>query len=211
VNNPQFIYNRKSIRIKNYCYKKRGYYFITINTKNNIHLFGKINHGTIILNCYGQIVKNEWNKTGKIRPNIILDAFVIMPNHIHAIIYCRGTAYCAQCTNHTQHTNGTHHTNNTQHTQQSHRTNDKIKNENENLCGSPKPEKFGKPVPGSIPTIIRSFKSAITRGINIKTKTPGKIIWQRNYYEHIIRSKKELNIIRKYIINNPKKWKSKKY
>ncbi len=207
MNNPQFVYNRKSIRIKNYCYKKQGYYFITIKTKNNNHLFGKINHEKMILNCYGQIVKNEWIKTEKIRPNILLDAFVIMPNHIHAIIYRRGKACRAQCTNCTNDTHNTQHVMGANHAQ---RTQNKIKNKNENLCGSPKPEKFGKPIAGSIPTTIRSFKSAITRVINIKTNTPGRIIWQRNYYEHIIRSKNELNVIRKYIINNPKKWKSKK-
>jgi len=72
-------------------------------------------------------------------------------------------------------------------------------------------EQFGKPVPNSIPTIIRSYKSAVTRHINISRQTPGVPVWQRNYYEHIIRDEPELNRVRKYIIENPLKWLDNKY
>jgi putative transposase len=71
---------------------------------------------------------------------------------------------------------------------------------------APTVEQFGKPVPGSIPTIIRSFKSAVTKRINELRKSPGAKIWQRNYYEHIIRDENELNRMREYITNNPLKW-----
>jgi hypothetical protein len=67
-------------------------------------------------------------------------------------------------------------------------------------------EQFGKPVSGSIPTIIRAFKSAVTKRINEMRKTPGVKIWQRNYYEHVIRNDNELNRIREYITNNPAQW-----
>jgi len=73
-------------------------------------------------------------------------------------------------------------------------------------CRAPTTEKFGTPVTQSIPTIIRSFKSAVTKQINIINHTPGQSIWQRNYFEHIIRDERELNRIRRYIINNPAKW-----
>jgi len=71
---------------------------------------------------------------------------------------------------------------------------------------APTVEQFGKPVPNSIPTIIRSFKSAVTKRINKLRNSPGAKIWQRNYYEHIIRNEDELNRIREYITNNPLKW-----
>ncbi len=67
-------------------------------------------------------------------------------------------------------------------------------------------EHFGRPVAGSIPTIMRSFKSAATRRINEMRSTPGTKLWQRNYYEHIIRNEDELKRIREYIINNPIQW-----
>ncbi len=66
--------------------------------------------------------------------------------------------------------------------------------------------RFGKPIPGSLPTIIGSFKAAVTKQINQLHNTPRAKLWQPNYYEHIIRNKRELNIIRRYIINNPIKW-----
>lgn len=60
--------------------------------------------------------------------------------------------------------------------------------------------------PKSLGAIVGSFKSATTKNINQIRKTPGILLWQRNYYEHIIRNKGELNKIREYIINNPLKW-----
>ncbi|MEI6091969.1 MAG: transposase [bacterium] len=67
-------------------------------------------------------------------------------------------------------------------------------------------ESFGKPITGSIPTIIRSLKSAATKRINELRHTPGYSIWQPNFYEHIIRNEKELYELRKYIENNPLKF-----
>jgi putative transposase len=71
---------------------------------------------------------------------------------------------------------------------------------------APTVERFGKPIRNSIPTIVRSLKSAITRQINILRHISNHSIWQRNYYEHIVRNEGELNKIRCYIINNPPKW-----
>jgi REP element-mobilizing transposase RayT len=61
-------------------------------------------------------------------------------------------------------------------------------------------------VPGSVPTIVRSFKSAVTKRINELHKTPGASVWQRNFHEHIIRNEMELNNVRQYIARNPLKW-----
>ena len=73
-------------------------------------------------------------------------------------------------------------------------------------CRAPISEKFGKPISGSIPTIIRSFKSAVTKKINEYQNTPTKFIWQRNYYDHIIRNDNDLIRTREYVRNNPLKW-----
>jgi len=71
---------------------------------------------------------------------------------------------------------------------------------------APTLEQFGKPTSGSLPTIVRYFKSAVTRRINELRGTPYTPVWQRNYYEHVIRNETDLNEIREYIINNPLKW-----
>ena len=70
---------------------------------------------------------------------------------------------------------------------------------------APTSGRFGRPIPCSLPTIIGAFKSACTRRINEMAKTAG-VVWQRNYYEHIIRNESELSRIRQYIGNNPGRW-----
>ncbi len=67
-------------------------------------------------------------------------------------------------------------------------------------------ERFGKPTSGSLPTIVRSFKSAVTRRINELRGTPRAPVWQRSYYEHVVRGEDDLDEIRKYIMSNPLKW-----
>ena len=71
---------------------------------------------------------------------------------------------------------------------------------------APAKEKFGKPTSNTIPTIIRGYKSIVTKKINEIRCTHGAPVWQRNYYEHIIRDENDLDRIRKYIIKNPLKW-----
>ena len=65
---------------------------------------------------------------------------------------------------------------------------------------------FGRPVPGSMPTVVRSFKPAATRAVNLSGGTPGFTLWQRGFYDHIIRDDSELNRIRRYIEENPQRW-----
>ena len=77
----------------------------------------------------------------------------------------------------------------------------------EKIKGKEKPRSFGKMIPGSIPCVIRSYKSAVTKKINqICNQTNISSIWQRNFYEHIHRNQESLEATRNYIINNPKNW-----
>jgi putative transposase len=71
---------------------------------------------------------------------------------------------------------------------------------------TPHAESFGRPVSGSLPTIVRSFKSATTRRVNETRNTPNMPVWQRNYYEHIIRNEDALHRMREYIALNPLHW-----
>ena len=78
--------NRKHMRLKGYDYSQAGLYFITICTKNREHIFGIINNGVIILNEYGDIVRNYWNDIPNHYNNVELDQYIIMTNHFHGII-----------------------------------------------------------------------------------------------------------------------------
>ena len=80
----------ESTRLPGYDYSTDGWYFITINTKNHNHFFGEIENEQMVLNDIGRIVEGEWLNTAKMRDDIALDYFVIMPNHFHAILIIEG-------------------------------------------------------------------------------------------------------------------------
>ncbi len=162
---------RRTIRLSGYDYSRPGEYFITICTQNRFCLFGEVVNGSMILNKYGQIAKNEWIKTAEIRDNVVLDVFIIMPNHVHGII----------------------------------RIINKISIHDQNQQNKNESNKFRSPSK-TIGAIIRGYKSAVTTKINTVDRLPGRKIWQRNYYEHIIRNEQELKRIREYIIQNPMNW-----
>lgn len=168
-------HHRRSIRLQNYDYASPGAYYITLCVKNRECLFGEIVDGTMRLNPYGTIVNAVWHGLPNHYPHVELDAWVIMPNHVHGIIVLADTPVGAGF--------------------------------------KPAPTDPAKPAPTATPTkrhglpeIVRAFKTFSARRINDMRKTPGTSIWQRNYYEHIVRSEASLNRIRHYIINNPTRW-----
>lgn len=122
-----------------------------------------------MLNNYGRIVIDVWHTIPQHFPNVYLDRFIVMPDHIHGIITILPSDV------------GVRH-------------------------ASPLPDRTFGPKSGSLGTIIGSFKSAVTKLINQKRGVTGESIWQRDYYEHIIRNDKELEKIRSYIESNPALW-----
>src|SRR4030042_4378220 len=84
-------YTIQSARLSGYDYSQNGMYFVTVCAKDREEFFGKIKNGKIILSDIGKIVQEELLKTPVIRPNVILDEWVMMPNHLHIIIEIRNT------------------------------------------------------------------------------------------------------------------------
>mgnify|MGYP000864351402 FL=1 len=162
-------YNRRSIRLKNYDYSSPGAYFITIVTNNRQYLFGEIVNNEMILNEYGEIANKYWYEIPKHYTNTQLDEYVIMPNHIHGIIFIVGAIHELPLQ----------------------------QNEFPQLIQRRKM---------LLPKIIGRFKMNAAKQINQIRQNHGIPVWQRNYYEHIIRNDNELNKIREYIINNPLTW-----
>ncbi|MBW2091174.1 MAG: transposase, partial [Deltaproteobacteria bacterium] len=80
-------HHRRSIRLEGYDYSRPGAYYVTIVTRNRECLFGEVVDGKMVLNDAGEIVRDEWMKTAEIRPEIHLDEFIVMPNHVHGIIF----------------------------------------------------------------------------------------------------------------------------
>jgi len=188
--------NRRSIRLKEYDYSQAGYYYITICTHNREHLFGAIENGVMRHNDIGTIALNEWTRTPEMRPNISLDAFVVMPNHLHGIIVINGVIG-----DDSRNGNSINNGDSFLRTGTVHRA------PTENLVY----EQFGKPTSNTIPTIIRGFKAAVTKQVNILRGTPGEPVWQRNYYEHTIRDDQSHYSITEYIKKNPLRWEEDDY
>ena len=133
------------------------------------------------LNALGEIVRAEWELTGRLRAEIEICKYVVMPNHFHAIVVIRwgggrGDRPVA-------------------------RTEDRAVRTNAN--GQARPN---GPVSKSIGALVAGFKSAVTRQINQVRQTPGAPVWQRNYYEHIIRDERSWQNIAVYILDNPRQW-----
>jgi REP element-mobilizing transposase RayT len=112
-----------------------------------------------------------------------LDAFVVMPNHVHGIIVihesCRGEASAAPI---------------------------RVFRESRESDASPLRQRPNGTQPGSLSAIVQNFKSISTRKMNTARGTTGTAVWQRGYYEHIVRSEAELMAIREYILANPARW-----
>jgi REP-associated tyrosine transposase len=130
-------------------------------------MFGRIENGKMRLNRFWEIVQQEWGNSAQIRPEIIFDEFIIMPNHLHGIVIINQLS---------ADTVGAH-------------------------GRAPLHRK-----PRSLGSFITGFKSIVTKGINEIRLTPCSPVWQRNYYEHIIRNDYALAKIREYIHYNPLKW-----
>ncbi len=170
--------NRRTSRLRGYDYSRAGIYFVTICAQNRRCIFGDILNGEIRLNDTGKIVAGEWVKSAKIRDEIELDEWVVMPNHLHGIVWIRNGDIDPMY---------------------DYRRGDR-------RCEGDRPVAPTGPRPRSLGALIAGFKSAVTKQINQIRQTPGGGLWQRNYWEHIIRNEDEFNRIREYIVNNPAQW-----
>jgi putative transposase len=166
-------HHRRSIRWKGYDYAAPGGYFVTVVAFRRECLFGEIEDGEMRLDALGDIVRDCWQEIPNHFPNAWIDAFVIMPNHVHGIIMIfdddvvLGAQHAAPLRNPQQ-----------------------------------KPRPFVQP--GSLGAIMRSFKSAVTRRAGRELHSA--VLWQRNYYEHILRDQADFERIASYILSNPENW-----
>ena len=200
-------HSRRSIRLRGYDYTQAGAYFVTIcakeidivrrgdacvalnlTTKTNLSdIFGHIENGQMVLNDLGLVVEQRWRVLPEHHPSVVLDEFIVMPNHVHFIVFLV-THFSNEDGNDDVNDDG---------------------NDDEVRATQASPLQTGTMSGrknGSLGTIIGSFKSGVTRYINELRGAPGAKVWQRNYYERIIRNEDELNHIREYIFNNPANW-----
>ena len=178
-------HHRKSIRLKGYDYSQAGVYFITICCQNRVHLFGNVINKQMILNDAGKMIEKWFNELQNKFPDVKCHEMVVMPNHIHFIIENIGSVGADLCVC-------------------------------PNDSNFPKTEKrvseiLGEHAGSPLHRVLQWFKTMSTneyiRGVKNNNWIPfdGKL-WQRNYWEHIIRNDQSYQKISDYIINNPSKW-----
>jgi putative transposase len=222
------IHHRRSIRLKGYDYTQAGAYFVTSVTQGRECLFGRVVDGDMQLNDAGHMVERWWAELANKYPHVIPDAAIVMPNHFHGIIVITdgpvdddmdvgdvgadlrvrpprvrpprvrpNTDAGADVDGRAMGAHGMG-----AHIGAPLQSND---------AGAPvRVDPRVRPDAG-VPQIVQWFKTMTTneyiRGVkNLGwTPFPGKL-WQRNYYEHIIRDENAHNRIRQYIVNNPAQW-----
>ena len=190
---------RKSIRLPAYDYSTDGAYFVTICSHDRKCLFGEVVDSETVLNDIGNLIKFWWFKLPEKYPTIETDISIVMPNHFHGIINIVNTdpfptvgvdpcvdpnQYAAVGVDPCVDPNIDGHTN--------------------------QGGRMGPP----LHKMIQWFKTMTTNEYFRSEKQKGRQyekLWQRNYYEHIIRNEQSLDAIREYIFNNPLKWELDKY
>ena len=179
-------HHRRSIRLKEYNYASAGGYFVTIIARHRESLFGEVVNGEMRLSRYGEIVQKWWEQIPVHFTNVEIGTFVVMPNHVHGIIFIaegRGTVPVPE-----------------------EYGRNKISKEEDLSHDS----QGGETPPLRAPTlgqIVAYFKYKSTKEMNLLDNT-GTVtkFWQRNYYEHVIRNERDLQNITDYIETNPMSW-----
>jgi putative transposase len=188
-------HHRRSIRLKGFDYTQPGAYFVTMVSYQRAGLFGEIVDGQARLNDLAKIVDRCWRNIPRHFPEVELDVYVVMPNHLHGIIWigdrgCRGEASADSERGISHHLSAA-----------------------QSRSATP-PEADASPQrpkgtqSGSLNAIVQNFKSVSTRKANQFLGSPGSKIWQRVYFERVVRNERELNAIRRYIADNPAQWES---
>ena len=156
------LQRRRILRLATYDYAKAGAYFVTICTHGKECLLGDVVNDEMVLHDAGRIVAAAWHNLPQHYGNTVLDTFVVMPNHVHGVLFIGPTVTDADAP--------------------------------------------GAASRHGLPEILRAFKTFSSRRINEARGTPGATVWQRSYYDHIIRNETSLTRIREYIIRNPLQW-----
>lgn len=184
---------RHSLRLQSYDYVRAGAYFVTICTQGRVCFLGRVIDGEVLLNDAGRMVANELQQLPARFPHLRLDLFVVMPDHVHAILVL---------------------------TESPTRRGESCIRPREEAAllrsGDHKDRPYARSVqrgtqPGSLGRIVQAFKSITThrytRGVRHHAWPPfSRRLWQRNYYDHVIRNDTDLAEARRYIENNPLRW-----
>lgn len=150
----------KSVRLPFHLYTGTCWYFVTMCTAQRERLFGKVADGRMMLSDFGRIVEEEWRRSSELRKELVLDAFIVMPDHVHGLVGLKSVSDGMD---------------------ERDRAHSRAALQTEPLRGSRDRD------PKSLGSFIAQFKATTTRRINEVRHTPGRRVWQPSYYEHVLR------------------------
>jgi len=191
---------RRSVRLLGYDYARPGVYFVTICTHTSAPLFGAIVNGGVQLSRSGRLARKCWLAIPAHFPGVCLDTFVVMPDHIHGIIVIGARAASNEVDAAPGDVRARPGDVGARPGDVGARHAVPLPNRDDRAAPA-----FGRPTAGSLPTIIGAFKSAVAKHVNAAGGDRIRV-WQRNYYEYVVRNRAELRRIRWYIITNPVRW-----
>lgn len=203
------------MRLPEAAYHAPGVYFLTICTQDRQRLFGEVRAGTMHLSAFGRIAAEEWQRTAEVRPYVVLDAFVVMPDHVHVLFGIRphegnaGASHGGTPQPHggtPQPRRGTPPVCPDVDPARSPVCPDVGDTASDSNAETPRPDgrRFGAAVPHSVPTIMRQYKSIVTK--RIRAIDPTVRVWQRSFHDRIVRTPREAAAVRRYITENPARW-----
>ena len=172
---------RRSLRLPAYDYAQAGAYFVTVCTHDRRCLFGDVVDGATRLNDVGRVVETCWEAIPDHFPHAGLDAYIVMPNHIHGIVWITAAAMIVGAKNLSPLPDASRR----------------------QKSPPPSASSFQTPL-RTLGSIVRGFKTGVTKWV--RENTGVHHVWQRNYYDHVIRNEDDLQRIRQYIADNPARW-----
>ena len=143
---------RRSVRLATHDYSAAGVYFVTVCTAERVPLLGSVRNGRMHQSSAGTVVVEVWHRAPHVWPFVRLDAFVVMPDHVHGLVV------------------------------------------------------LTRPGVIGLGTVVQQFKGAVTKHLRLSGIVGTKAVWQRSYHERVVRTRRELEYVRRYIHDNPARW-----
>ncbi len=209
--NSQSLPKRKPIRLHDFDYAEPNAYFVTICTRNRACLFGRIIDEVMHLNDFGRIASEMWKTIPAHFPNMVLDEWVVMPNHVHGIIFIvelsrRGIVSPQEPCTKLRATHASPLPRDSDRRIQRPPVGARHASPGTDADSHKLPKINAAPRNGSIGVAVGSYKSAVTKHIGDVFGESDGSIWQRGFYDHVIRNRTALDRIRRYIAENPARW-----
>ena len=169
---------RRSVRLRHHAYRG-GLYFVTVCAFGRQPLFGTVVDGEMALSAFGRIARDEWVRTSEVRPSVVLDEFVVMPDHVHLLFGVVPDDGGPEPVRNTPSVGATRRV-------------------------APTDRVRSGPTSGSVGAIVGQYKSVVTK--RVRAFDPTVRVWQRGFHDRVVRTDREAAALRRYIEANPARW-----